>query len=213
MIQNASGIVLRKRRLTETSLIIHWISPTAGRVATVAKGALRPNSSFRGKLDLFYEADFNFMRSARSDLHNLREVVVRNFHEGLRHDLTYLEQASYAAELIEVSTETDTPLEEIYELFKRWLAELPSKKPKPETVLRFEVRLLALLGLQPDSSATTLTPGAKAVLRAWDLDWESGNRVHLSPSQVKELSRFLRGFLVYHLGKVPREREAALKGV
>ncbi|MCX6892658.1 MAG: recombination protein O N-terminal domain-containing protein, partial [Verrucomicrobia bacterium] len=58
MIETATGVVLRTRRLTETSLIIHWLTPGLGRLATVAKGALRPKSPFRGKLDLFYRADF-----------------------------------------------------------------------------------------------------------------------------------------------------------
>ena len=51
----AIGLILRTRRLTETSLIVHWLTAEEGRVATVAKGALRPKSPFRGKLDLCYK--------------------------------------------------------------------------------------------------------------------------------------------------------------
>jgi recombinational DNA repair protein (RecF pathway) len=54
MIETAAGLVMRTRPLTETSLIVHWLTPTLGRLATVAKGARRANSPFRGKLDLFY---------------------------------------------------------------------------------------------------------------------------------------------------------------
>lgn len=212
MIESASGIVLRKRRLTESSLIIHWLSPEQGRLATVAKGALRPTSPFRGKLDLFHEADFSFTRSRRSELHTLREVVVRDFHAPLRQELTCLQQACYAAELIELATETETPLEEIYTLFKSWLDELVARKPRPESVWRFEVSLLAALGLQPDPSTTGLTPGAAAVLRAWLSDPAAASRVILSPAQREELSGFLRHFVAFHLGKVPREREPALRG-
>ena len=82
MIETATGVVLRTRLLTETSLIVHWLTPGAGRLATVAKGALRPKSPFRGKLDLFYHADFTFSRSRRSDLHTLREVSLRETHPG-----------------------------------------------------------------------------------------------------------------------------------
>ena len=39
MIESATGLILRTRRLTETSLIIHWLTPDLGRIATVAKGA------------------------------------------------------------------------------------------------------------------------------------------------------------------------------
>ena len=110
MIETAAGLVLRTRPLTETSLIVHWLTPTLGRLATVAKGARRAKSPFRGKLDLFYLADFSFSRSRRSELHTLREVSLRETHSGLREDLGLLQQASYCAALVEQATETETPL-------------------------------------------------------------------------------------------------------
>ena len=110
MIQTATGIILRTRPLTETSLIVHWLTPNFGRMATVAKGARRPKSPFLGKLDLFYLADFSFSRSRRSDLHILREVSLRETHGPLRQNLASLRQAAYAAAFIEQATETETPL-------------------------------------------------------------------------------------------------------
>src|SRR5215471_4708726 len=121
MIESARGLVLRCRPLTETSLIVHWLTPGLGRVATVAKGARRPNSSFRGKLDLFYEADFSFARSRRSELHTLREVLLRETHTFLRRELGHLQQAAYCAALIEQTTETETPLPFIFKLMNAFL--------------------------------------------------------------------------------------------
>jgi DNA repair protein RecO (recombination protein O) len=128
-IENANGIILRTRPLTETSLIVSWLTPELGRVATVAKGARRPKSAFHGKLDLFYAASFSFSRSARSELHTLREVVVRDTHEPLRRELGWVQQASYAAALIEQTTETETPLPEIHTLFAGLLSHLPAQPP------------------------------------------------------------------------------------
>ena len=87
MSESASGIILRTRLLTETSLIVHWLTAKSGRIATVAKGARRAKSPFLGKLDLFYEADFSFGRSRRSDLHILREVILRETHGAIRTDI------------------------------------------------------------------------------------------------------------------------------
>ena len=84
MIQSATGLILRTRPLTETSLIVQWLTPEFGRISTVAKGARRPKSPFAGKLDLFYLADFSFTRSRRSELHALREVGLRETHRNLR---------------------------------------------------------------------------------------------------------------------------------
>src|SRR5205807_6057768 len=108
MIETARGVILRTRPLTETSLIVHWLTSDTGRIATVAKGARRPKSPFRGKLDLFYLAELSFVRSRRSELHTLREVSVREMHPGLRKELRYLEQASYVAALVEQVTEAET---------------------------------------------------------------------------------------------------------
>jgi len=87
MIETATGLVLRTRRLTETSLIVHWLTPGLGRLATVAKGALRPKSPFAASSICFYRADFSFSRSRRSELHTLREVSLRETHPALRQDL------------------------------------------------------------------------------------------------------------------------------
>jgi len=62
MSENTIGLILRTRPLTDTSLIVHWLTPEFGRLATVAKGARRPKSPFAGKLDLFYLADLSFQR-------------------------------------------------------------------------------------------------------------------------------------------------------
>src|SRR5258707_904583 len=77
MIESTSGLILRTRPLTETSLIVSWLTQDFGRIATVARGARRPKSPFAGKLDLFYLADLSFQRSRRSDLHTLREASLR----------------------------------------------------------------------------------------------------------------------------------------
>src|SRR6266576_378759 len=105
MIESATGLVLRTRPLTETSLIVQWLTPDRGRLATVAKGARRAKSPFRGKLDLFYVADLSFNRSRRSELHTLSEVNLRETHAFLRQDFGCLRQACYCAALIEQSTE------------------------------------------------------------------------------------------------------------
>jgi DNA repair protein RecO (recombination protein O) len=205
--ERSSGLILRTRLLTDTSLIVHWLTPDLGRIATAAKGARRPKSPFRGKLDLYFLADFSFQRSRRTELHILREVVLRNTHEALRRDLGYLQQAAYCARLIEQTTETETPLPEVFILFSSFIDFLPAQPPQPLTIFAFEIKLLSLLGLNPDLSTTDLTEGARKILGASiDSDWPALARLKLSESQVEEIRRFLHGFLIFHLGKIPPRR-------
>jgi DNA repair protein RecO (recombination protein O) len=211
--ESTPGIILRTRPLTETSLIVHWLTPERGRVATVAKGARRPKSSFHGKLDLFYGCDFSFSRSARSELHTLREVVVRDTHEKLRRELGWLQQAAYAAALIEQTTETDTPLPEVYALFAGLLDFLPGQPARPRAVFAFELKLLRELGLEPDVADTKLTAATRELIHALtNEDWSQLNALHATAAPVRELQQFLHGFLIYHLGKLPKGRQAAITG-
>ena len=211
MIQNATGLILRTRPLTETSLIVHWLTPDFGRIATVAKGARRAQSPFLGKLDLFYLADFSFSRSRRSDLHTLREVSLRETHGALRQDLGRLRQAAYAASFVEQATETETPLPAVFELMREFLVCLCRQKSAPQNVFAFELKLLHELGLKPDLEETKLTPGAKQIVCALTrTNWPAGSRIKPAPAQTGELRQFLHGFLIFHLGRLPQGRAAAL---
>ena len=212
MIESATGLVLRTRRLTETSLIVHWLTPNLGRLATVAKGAFRPKSPFRGKLDLFYLADFSFARSRRSELHTLREVSIRETHPAIRRELDRVQQASYAAALVEQVTEPDTPLPEIFELVQGFFNVLAETTPHSHFVFAFELKLLDELGLEPDLSKSHLTPGAREIVKMLSgQDWNSISKLKTSAAQANELSQFLHGFLVFHLGKIPAGRFAAVQ--
>src|SRR5438876_5434466 len=211
MIENASGIILRTRPLTETSLIVHWLTAGLGRISTVAKGARRTQSPFRGKLDLFYLADFSFARSRRSDLHTLREVSLRDTRQPIRNEVKLLQQASYATALIEQTTETETPLPGLFQMLSEFLDAVATEKAPLNLVFAFELKLLNELGLTPDVATTRLSPGAREIAKKLlDTDFSLGSRIHLSRPQANELRQFLHGFLIFHLGKIPSSRTAAL---
>ncbi|MDB6068263.1 MAG: recO [Pedosphaera sp.] len=207
MTETTTGLILRTRPLTDTSLIIHWLTPDFGRLATVAKGARRPKSPFAGKLDLFYLAEFSFQRSRRSELHQLREVSLRETHAPIRLKMEYLQQASYCAALVEQTTEMETPLPEIFSLLTAFLKHISKQPPQPQTLFAFEIKLLSELGLQPDLEKDKLSPDLKQILRILLVsEWPALSRLKLSPSQVTSLRQYLHGFLVYHLGKIPITR-------
>jgi DNA repair protein RecO (recombination protein O) len=208
-IENATGIILRTRPLTETSLIVQWLTPEAGRVASVAKGARRSNSPFRGKLDLFYLADFSFARSRSSELHTLREVKLLDARARMRTDIVALHRASYAAALIEQTTETETPLHGVYDLFHQFLALISTRETSLSLLFSFELRLLQELGLEP--AETRLSCATKEILTSLqEDDLETSAALAIQAGQGRELSQFLHGFMIYHLGKIPRSRGAAL---
>ncbi len=207
MIESAHGIILRTRPLTETSLIVNWLTAEHGRISTAAKGARRPKSPYAGKLDLFYEAEFTFTRSRKSELHALREVGLPETHATLRQELGWLQQAGYVAALIEQTTERETPLPGIYALLKDFLAYLPQQLPQARTVYAFELKLLDELGLRPDLSDSKLSAPTQALVNGLtDTPWQELNTLTASAAQARELRQFLHGFMIFHLGKIPANR-------
>jgi DNA repair protein RecO (recombination protein O) len=210
-LERATGIVLRTRPLTDTSLIVHWLTAESGRLAVVAKGARRPKSPFAGQIDLFYLADFTFVRSRRSELHTLREIKLINSHTALRENLSRLRQAAYCANLIEQNTEPEAPLPELFAMFAKMLDGIVHHPAMPQSVLAFEMKILAELGLSPNLSENQMSQGARQILSTFaKSDWETIFRLRLSDAQMTEIGQFLHTFLVYHLGRLPRNRAAAV---
>jgi DNA repair protein RecO (recombination protein O) len=211
MEERASGIILRTRPLTETSLIVQWLTPDLGRISTVAKGARRPKSPFLGKLDLFFEADFSFTRSRRSELHNLREVSVRNSNSTLRQEMGRLSQGSYFVVLLEKSTETETPIPELHNLLQQSLALLGATQPHRETILAFDLNLLSVLGYAPDFGPLSGSVRAAGEAASSGRLAEAVVRLSALPSGAKqELNRFLQRSIGTALEKVPPQRDRAL---
>jgi DNA repair protein RecO (recombination protein O) len=192
MDERATGIILRTRPLTETSLIVQWLTREAGRISTVAKGARRPKSAFLGKLDLYYEGDFLFQRARKSSLHTLREVNLRATRSQLRTDFAALEHAARAGRRIERTTEEDAPVPEVFELFKAFLDELATLPLEGALLPAFEIKLLEILGFAPVLEGSSLPMGARrALAQLQSLDWPAIRRVKLSASQVTEMEAFL----------------------
>ena len=151
--ETTAAILLRKTKLTETSLIVTWLTAEHGLMKTVAKGARRPKSPFAGRLDLFFTCEIAVARSSRSDLHALREAVVRDPREGLRSSYNRTRTAAYFVELVELTTEPDQPAPEAFDLLRRAFDYLAAHEPSRRAVLHFENQLARLLGVLGENNA------------------------------------------------------------
>lgn len=211
MDESAHGVVLRTRPLTETSLVVCWLTVEQGRVTTVAKGARHPKSPFAGKMDFGVEADLTFIQSRRSQLHVLREVRVSDRHGGLASDLGRLQQAAYAVHFIELITETDFPIPEVYELFLGLLRHLTRIPPQPRTTFAFELKLLALQGLEPDMADDSVPPEVRGLMtQLLDSTWVDLGSLKPPAPVVRQLNEFLQELIIQHCQRLPKGRAEAL---
>lgn len=145
--ETTNAILLRKRKLSDTSLILSWCTESLGNVETVAKGARRPKSVFAGKLDLFFEVEIQFKRSRKSSLHTLTEAVLRNPFGGIRENYLRTQTASYFVELVEISSEPEHPAPELFHLLQRAFGFLDTHDATRRAVLHFETELARLAGV------------------------------------------------------------------
>jgi recombinational DNA repair protein (RecF pathway) len=141
----------------------------------------------------------------------LREVSLRRAHEPLRKDLAKLQQASYCTTLVEQTTETETALPGEFDLLNEFLLAVAGVPVNPASVLAFELKLLAHHGQSPDLNSMSISEGTRRVVeRLTQGNWEGIARLRPSQAQIVEISRFLHDFMIYHVGRVPRGRGAAL---
>lgn len=216
MIEQTQGIVLRVIRYSESSLILHWLTEDAGRISTMARGALRSKSEFRGKLDLFHQCQLSFQRSNRSTLHQLREISLTKVFDRIARDMEKVKQATYVAQLISKSTEEDTPTDGLFGLLLNFLEKL-NKTPETDLlhILHFEFCLLQILGLEPQWRNDRLSNPCKETLQAWSENEESTiDGISDKHSELPlQLFKYLGRFMTYHLGLPPKLRGDLLSEV
>jgi DNA repair protein RecO (recombination protein O) len=146
-VESTAAILLRKRKFSDTSLIVSWCTESLGCIQTIAKGARRAKSPFAGKLDLFFEAEIQIARSKRSDLHTLTEVALKNPFAGIRSNYLRTRTAAYFVELIEICTERDHREPELFALLRRAFGYLDINDPTPRAVSHFETQLARIAGV------------------------------------------------------------------
>ena len=145
--ESTAAILIRKRKFSDTSLIVSWCTDSFGCVQTVAKGARRGKSPFAGKLDLFFEAEISIVRSRKTDLHTLTEVVLKNPFPGIRTNYLRTQTAGYFVELIEICTERDHREPELFDLLRRAFGYLDADDPTLRAVAHFETELARITGV------------------------------------------------------------------
>jgi DNA repair protein RecO (recombination protein O) len=147
LVESTAAILLRKRKFSDTSLIVSWCTELLGCIHTVARGARRAKSPFAGKLDLFFEAEIQIARSRKSNLHTLTEVALKNPFGGIRQNYLRMQTAAYFVELIEICTERDHHEPELFSLLRRAFGYLDTTDPTLRAVSHFETELARIAGV------------------------------------------------------------------
>lgn len=137
------GYVLHRRRFRETSLIVELLTHGQGRVAAVARGALRPRSSLGALLQPLTLLGVETRgRSELVTLTRAEALAPAPRIAGVR-----LYAAFYVNELVMRLTVAHDPVPEVYERYRAVLAELAGDGALEPALRRYERDLLGAIGL------------------------------------------------------------------
>ena len=138
--QSTPAILLRKRKFSDTSLIVSWCTESLGCIQTIAKGA-SPRSVCRKTGFVFRSRDRHCTEPEVESPYPLTEVALRNPFAGIRQNYLRTQTAAYFVELIEICTERDHHEPELFGLLRRAFGYLDANQPNLRAVSHFETEL------------------------------------------------------------------------
>ena len=150
--EKTRAIVLRVIEFSESSCVVTLFTEDFGKVGALAKGARRPKSAFEGALDLLALVRIVFLRKSSDALDLLTEGKLERRFRSAERDLARLYAGYYVAELLAELTDAGDPHPELFAAADAGLLALDGTAPLAETVLRFELTALRLLGHLPSLS-------------------------------------------------------------
>src|SRR5262247_1876588 len=144
--EKSRAIVLRVVEFSETSCVVTLFTEDFGKIGALAKGARRPKGPFEGALDLLAMVRIVLLRKSSDVLDLLTEAKLERRFRSAQRDLARLYAGYYVAELLAELTDTGDPHPELFVAGEQTLEDLDRGSPLAETVLRFELAALRLLG-------------------------------------------------------------------
>ena len=144
------GISIQRIPFSETSQVVHFLTPDLGRVVCIAKGAYRDKNAFQGPLDLLVSSEITLTRRrGAAALLNRRRLL--HHYPGIRRDPAAFARACLVGELLRRGLEEGQGGRG---LFLRTTAALElldagGAEAGDLGVLAFQAALLRLLGYGP----------------------------------------------------------------
>lgn len=187
-IQKTEAILLRKRDLRETSLILSFFTRDFGKMHGVLKGA-RGTRARSGVNPLYFSLEeIVFYEKRKSDLFIVSQCEAQQIFLNILKDWDRASSAYYMLEVVDVFTEPGGRSEEIFENLLNSLKALDKKKDAGSITRLFEIRLLMALGLWPGSETFRLTRAAASTLARFEGgEWQASSNIKLAHEAASEI--------------------------
>jgi len=141
----------------------------------------------------------------------LNEVVIEESRPWLRTRYDCLQAASVAVSLVELVTETDTPVPEIHEQMEGLLTALKTTDAPSVTLGAFEAGFLHEQGFLPDPEDTGLGKEEKSLLGHWlSHPLVEAPVVKPDSSSFRKVAMWLQSVMIHEFGRLPKGRSQML---
>jgi DNA repair protein RecO (recombination protein O) len=144
------ALLLRRFPYGESSLILHALTPGAGRVAWLAKGAYRASSAYFAVFDLFDTLDVRWSKRRGQELGLVTRASLCTRRQGMVADLARFRAALALIELAQLTGREEQEEHELFLWLERHLDLLAGGRADPGLVLTCaRLSLLRANGLAP----------------------------------------------------------------
>lgn len=147
MLVNTKGIVLGRKKVAESDVIMTVLTASQGKVRMYAYGARNPRSHFASASQTFVEGQFTYQQG--KDLASLKNVEIDEAHMAIRENLDRLFLGAYMVELVELALEDNDHIPRLFDLVTHAIRALDHDDNLKKLQLTYTLKLIKMLGFEP----------------------------------------------------------------
>jgi DNA repair protein RecO (recombination protein O) len=148
-IDRAQALVLNKRDIRETSIIVDFYSKEFGKLNALLKGIRSAPEKFASNLELFSLNEIIFYRKTHSSLHLVSQADKLDNFTQIRSSIEKTTQAGFMMELVNSIMQLEDKNEDIFNLALLSLKELETNCNPAKIATIFKIKMLSLSGFKP----------------------------------------------------------------
>jgi len=148
-IDKAQVLVLNKRDIRETSIIVDLYSREFGKLNGLLKGIRTEPEKFASNLEPFSLNEIIFYRKIHSNIHLVSQADKVNDFSRIRSNIEKTTQAAFMMELINSVMQSEDKNEEVFDLALASLKELETNYNPAKIATIFKIKMLNLSGFKP----------------------------------------------------------------
>ena len=149
-LRKSPAVVVRALDYGEADRIVTFVTPDAGRLTGIAKGAKRSRRRFGAALELFTLVQLAYFEKPAFEMVRLEGADIVAGFPDLRRDLARIAHAAYVTEMAGRAVQPREPAWRAFRLLVETLGAIDREPPDEARLRAFELALLVLLGYRPE---------------------------------------------------------------